>query len=313
MNDEITIIRAKHSKENPYYLGSRKTAQNSNLTWESRGVIAYLISKPDNWQIRISDLQQGCGQQKVYKILRELKKAGYLTGRVRQKQSDGKFVWTPYEFHEAPCDGKPCDGKPYMVNHHILDNREEQSTEKSTPPDKSGDASATSSNSKTDTKEKKDVAPDTSPADPDETPAPVAKSERKQMLDDLWNAMCEVWPKQAAAAGVLGVRRRFLLGEAKKKDGKWFEHQAQFGEKPVTAAELKAFAHWWTTARDDLKTNPDLVLPMSADTLEKRFAEFRARATVSNKPAWQTEAEQNAAGIEWGYDTTVTEFNHVDD
>lgn len=110
---EPTIIRAAH--DGPYFSMARDTAQDRNLSFEARGVLAYLLSKPDDWEIRVSDLKQQCGKTKVYRIIDELKTAGYLEDRERIQKPDGTFAYTPYILHERPVtDGKkPCPENPY--------------------------------------------------------------------------------------------------------------------------------------------------------------------------------------------------------
>ena len=71
------IIRASHH-EQAYFLMARTTAQDSNLSWAARGMLVYLLSKPDDWRVNIKDLQQGCGRDKVYNLLDELIKARYV-------------------------------------------------------------------------------------------------------------------------------------------------------------------------------------------------------------------------------------------
>ena len=95
-----TIVRAKHDKK--YFRMHRDTAQDRELSWEARGLIAYVLSKPDNWEIQVKDLEQGCAKGRVYRILDELKKAGYLESRKRYKNKKGKWQYTPYILHERP-------------------------------------------------------------------------------------------------------------------------------------------------------------------------------------------------------------------
>jgi hypothetical protein len=73
----VRIIRASRN-EYTYVIISRATAQDRSLSWAARGVLAYLLSKPDDWQVDAGDLQQGCGRDKVYSLLAELIAAGYL-------------------------------------------------------------------------------------------------------------------------------------------------------------------------------------------------------------------------------------------
>jgi hypothetical protein len=102
MNKPKTIKRAQHDDKNPYFMMRRDTAQDETLSWEARGVLSYLLSKPDDWEINIDDLQQQCGKNRVYRIIGELKKAGYIEDRKKQRASDGTWEWTPYILHETP-------------------------------------------------------------------------------------------------------------------------------------------------------------------------------------------------------------------
>lgn len=129
------IIRAPR-KTHPYFMFARKTAQDKSLTWEALGVLTYLLSKPDHWETKISDLQQrkGCGRDKARGIMKQLQDAGYLVKVPRQ--TDGGLLagwdWHVYELPVATVlrpsrkTVKPYDGKPVP-----LDNTEgEDNTDK---------------------------------------------------------------------------------------------------------------------------------------------------------------------------------------
>lgn len=98
-----TIIKAVHDKDNPYFLMRRDTAQDTTLSWEARGVITYLLSKPCDWTIMICDLQQNCGRDKVYTILDDLGSHGYLE-YVEERTSSGKFQDGFYRLYEVPSE-----------------------------------------------------------------------------------------------------------------------------------------------------------------------------------------------------------------
>lgn len=140
-----TIIRAKHDKQNKYFMMRRETAQDDGLSWAARGVLCYLLSKPDNWEIKVEDLQQNCGESKIYRILKELKKAGYLQDRSKKQDEKGRWSWTPYVLYETPQNTKvipipneekdsiphfPQRGNRNVENRDtVFDQIEEQSTE----------------------------------------------------------------------------------------------------------------------------------------------------------------------------------------
>lgn len=106
------IIRTRHDPENPYFLMSRQTAQDKNLSYEAQGMLTYLLSQSDSWEIRIDDLQKkGCKRDKVYRILKELKDAGYIH-REKTRDKNGKFIWGDYIVYEHPFTENPDTVKP---------------------------------------------------------------------------------------------------------------------------------------------------------------------------------------------------------
>ncbi len=76
--------------------------EDARLSWEARGVMGYLLSKPDNWQARVYDLMAHgpAGSHKIGRILNELERAGYLR-RERVVLADGTFDWVT-SIYEAP-------------------------------------------------------------------------------------------------------------------------------------------------------------------------------------------------------------------
>lgn len=133
MSDPINIIRVEHSKENPYFMMNRDTAQDKSLSWEARGVLAYLLSKPDDWQVMVVDLQQNCGRDKVRHILDELKEACYLR-IVPARNQAGKFSKAEYQVYEQPYTENPTTVKPTTVKPETakrpLQSIDKQKTEK---------------------------------------------------------------------------------------------------------------------------------------------------------------------------------------
>jgi hypothetical protein len=53
---KITIIRAPRDGENPYCMIRRGTLQDSLLSFETRGMLGYLLSKPRDWRVVVNDL-----------------------------------------------------------------------------------------------------------------------------------------------------------------------------------------------------------------------------------------------------------------
>lgn len=105
------IIRAPHDRENQYFVCTRSTPQDRTLSWEARGVLWYLLSKPDTWEINPEDLKQECGRDKVYRILKELQDHRYIK-RQEVRDENGKFIEITYEVYEHPFPEKPEAVKP---------------------------------------------------------------------------------------------------------------------------------------------------------------------------------------------------------
>lgn len=69
-------------------------ATDEKLTWEARGLLAYLFAKPDDWEIRVDDLIRSgpCKEEKLRRVLKELEEHGYAH-REKKRQYDGTFQW----------------------------------------------------------------------------------------------------------------------------------------------------------------------------------------------------------------------------
>src|SRR6202044_555366 len=94
-HQQPTIRRSKHDKKNPYAMISREMLHDKSISPAAKGVLAYLLSLPDDWQIYHSQLQGalGIGECALNTIFDELIAAGYVK-RERPK-SKGRFL--PYD------------------------------------------------------------------------------------------------------------------------------------------------------------------------------------------------------------------------
>lgn len=103
------IIRVK--KNNKYFVASNEPFNDKALSFGARGLMGYLLSKPDDWQVMNIDLYQQSpdGQSKVQRYLKEIKDAGYLR-RYRVSDGKGKISWVSeiYENKELNPDFTKC-------------------------------------------------------------------------------------------------------------------------------------------------------------------------------------------------------------
>lgn len=81
--------KARHSH---YTIVDNKLINDQNLEWEDAGVLIYLLSKPDYWEVSVSHLtrQRKAGKARIYAILKRLRDAGYAE---YVRRPDGKTDW----------------------------------------------------------------------------------------------------------------------------------------------------------------------------------------------------------------------------
>ncbi len=125
------IIRTQRRAQ--FVILSQQAVEDSRLSWAARGLLAYLLSRPDNWQVRVAHLrtQAPSGRDVVYKLLGELVTYRY-TVRHRLRDENGKIRGTVYYVYEQPNvplpekpdTVKPDTDSPDTVNQEVLTNTE---------------------------------------------------------------------------------------------------------------------------------------------------------------------------------------------
>lgn len=102
MTSAKRIHRAQHDKENPYYIAARDTAQDKCISYDALGMLNYILSKPDDWDIQPDDLRrEKCEIKKVYSILKELIAATYVE-RIYHRDAKKRITMVEYVAHEKP-------------------------------------------------------------------------------------------------------------------------------------------------------------------------------------------------------------------
>lgn len=125
----MSIKRAKHTVN--YTVLTNDLINDGQLDWQDLGLLVYLLSKPENWTIRVSELvkKRRSGRSKIYSILGKLQALGYASFK---KHSSGKVDWTIYD---EPHVEKPDVEKPDLEKQHVLVSTDLlQSTEKDNNP-----------------------------------------------------------------------------------------------------------------------------------------------------------------------------------
>ena len=98
-----TIIRKAKNIENPYAQIANSALRDEVLSWPGTGLLAYLLSLPDNWEINLVDLikRKKSGKAATRTALNELVSRGYIE-RIITRNEHGHFVRFEYLLYERP-------------------------------------------------------------------------------------------------------------------------------------------------------------------------------------------------------------------
>lgn len=84
-----------------FYMLPNEIANDRRLSWEARGMLAHLLSKPPGWQVRLTALinetsgsRRASGKTVVADVLKELQEIGYITKS--QARDGGRFGENTY-------------------------------------------------------------------------------------------------------------------------------------------------------------------------------------------------------------------------
>lgn len=109
------------------------TIRDDRLSWKARGLLTYLLSMPDDWTARATDLANRGpdGEHAVRAGLTELEDTHYLV-RERVRQEDGTFQWfsTVHERPVCPDSGFPPVDEPHVENGQVSKNQEAEPKKK---------------------------------------------------------------------------------------------------------------------------------------------------------------------------------------
>ncbi len=97
-----TIFRAPKNRENPYTKVSNSYLRNKNVTFCAKGILTYILSMPDTWNVNVSDLiaSSGEGRSIVYREVKELVCHGYMQQICHRE--NGKISRYEYLIYEQP-------------------------------------------------------------------------------------------------------------------------------------------------------------------------------------------------------------------
>lgn len=98
----MSTFRVKKEK-NPFVMIDKTSLKDERLSWKAKGLLAYLLSLPDDWKIYEAEItgHSTDGIKSTRSGIQELIKYGYIV-RVQLRGEKGKFGGYEYEVYEKP-------------------------------------------------------------------------------------------------------------------------------------------------------------------------------------------------------------------
>ena len=121
----MSVVKVKHNRN--FTTIPNEILNNPKLSFRAKGVVCYLLSKPEDWHISVKQLTSSSkeGRDAIYTAFDELIEQGYM---IREQDiQKGRFMGVNYivsdqPFTDNPQDlgGKPGSGNPVPENPPIL-------------------------------------------------------------------------------------------------------------------------------------------------------------------------------------------------
>ena len=122
--NKTEFIRVEKTKN--YTVIHNQFLRRKDLSWKAKGILAYILSLPDDWNINLEEVMQHAteGKSAFRSGWKELRDAGYVKRQpVKDKDTKKILHWETVVFENVdmstsephtdyPPSGKPVDGKP---------------------------------------------------------------------------------------------------------------------------------------------------------------------------------------------------------
>jgi len=118
----MAITRAPRPTGN-FYILDKKISEDKRLSWAARGLLIFLLGKPDNWTVspaalvnETQDAYKSTGRDAVYGLLKELQTSGYL--KIFGTRKAGAFAGNDYVVDESSLPNEINHLSPHPENPH---------------------------------------------------------------------------------------------------------------------------------------------------------------------------------------------------
>lgn len=124
----MSIKRTPRPKSN-YTVISNAVLRDERLSFRARGVLAAILSRPDNWKTTAESLARESkeGRNAILTVLKELEEVGYMTRR-KYRNDKGQWIWESLIFDKPqtpefrnPSTDDPTSDEPSTENQTLIE------------------------------------------------------------------------------------------------------------------------------------------------------------------------------------------------
>jgi hypothetical protein len=154
----MSIIRSPRPDSN-FYILDKSISEDETLSWAARGLLVFLLGKPDNWRISVEHLKRQTqesakptGRDGIYSLLMELMNAGYIR-RTAARDELGKMAGYDYFVSETrlfdsprrtePITDSPCPAEPYTAGTTLISIEDKQEQKETNSCDRQAESRKT--------------------------------------------------------------------------------------------------------------------------------------------------------------------------
>jgi len=100
-----TIYRTVKDGRSPFVMADKGFLEDKDLSWKAKGIMIYLLSRPNDWQVYIEQLKNVSkdGKHSTANGIKELFDLGYIE-RVQRRADDNEFDGYDYTIYESNND-----------------------------------------------------------------------------------------------------------------------------------------------------------------------------------------------------------------
>lgn len=113
----MSTFRKAKNKDNPFVMVDKVWVNNPNLSAKSKGILLYLLSKPNDWVVYETDICKNMkdGIKSIRSGVAELLEAKHLS-REKIRDERGRFCGYEYTVFENPCYSTALSEVPFSEN-----------------------------------------------------------------------------------------------------------------------------------------------------------------------------------------------------